>query len=186
MTDHPGTAAVDVITHFHRYSGRMVTRGHRIADVLNDSNSDLIEIHEVSVATGAAVTRDVRYDRVFLNKRHLLLVVPTGDYEAPMARLNKYVEKERYGAMITVPGHTFAGILHLPIRSDAVTLLGENTSLPAFLGLTEVSVHVSLHEFLRPEPDVLIFRRHAIESIEMTPMPLAKQGAQHPDAASVG
>lgn len=186
MTDQPETAAVDAITHYHRYSGRMVTRGFRIADVLNDSNSDLIEMHGVSTTAKAAVAREVRYDQVFLNKRHLLLVVPTGDYEAPMARRNKYVEKERYGAMIAVPGYTFTGILHLPIRSDAVTILGENTSLPAFLGLTGASVHVSLHEFLRPQCDVLILRRHAIESIQMTLMPLGKQAAQHPAAASVG
>ena len=75
MTDQPGTAAVDMITHYHRYSGLMVTGDYRIADVLSDPNSDLIEMREVACATKAEETGDVRYDQVFLKKRHLLLVV---------------------------------------------------------------------------------------------------------------
>ena len=186
MTSLSETAPVDVITRYHRYSGLLVSRGYRVADALNDSRSDLIEMREVSGTAKVAAAREVRYDQVFLNKGHVLLVVPRGDYEAPLARRNKFIEKERYGAMIGLPGYTFTGILHLPIRSDAVTLLGENTSLPGFLGLTNVTVHVSFQDVLPPECDVLIVRRQAIESIQMTLMPLSKLVEERPTADAAG
>jgi hypothetical protein len=184
MTSQTGTAPVEVITQHHCYRGLLVSRGCRVADVLNDPSSDLIEMREVAGTAQAAIAREVHYEQVFLSKSHILLVVPRGNHEAPLARRNKYVEKERYGAMVALPGYTFSGILHLPTRSDALTLLRTNSSLPGFLGLTEATVHVSLHGFLDSPCDVLVLRRAAIESIQMTRMPLPKPSGERPTAGA--
>ena len=172
MADERTTTPVDVITRYCRYSGSVLTRGFRLADVLSDQNTGILEMYRTLTAMPGRGSREVRWKEVALRKDDILLVIPKGDYEAPVRRRNCYVKKHRYGAMIAIPGFVLSGVVHFSSHATPVTLLDENSPLPAFLGLTDVTVHGSVYELLPSQCRVAIIRRRAIESVQLTDQPL--------------
>ena len=122
-----------------------------------------------------AACRGVRFDELLLRKESILMVFPQGDHEAPLRRRNNYVVKERYGAMIALPGYILSGILALPAKASPLLLLAENSPAPRFLGMTSVTIHSSTHDLGFSQCDVAIVRREAIESAQLTAQALAKQ-----------
>ncbi len=172
MIDEQALAAVDVITQSCRYRGFVPTRGQRLSEVLGDPNSGVLRMTETLTTVAGSSSSDVRWKDVSVRKDDILLVIPTGDHEAPARRRNHYVKKHRYGAMIVLPGFVISGIVYLSSRVSVVTMLDESSSLPSFLGLTDVTVHRSGDGLLRAQYDVAIVRRPAIEAIELTDQPV--------------
>ena len=168
------TTLVDVITQHCRYTGSVENRGYRIADILSDPSSDILEMREARVNTGGAAGTDVRCKQILLKKSRILLVIPKGTYEAPIHRLHRYVEKDRYGAMIVLPGYILSGIVHLPARTLPWVILDKDTTLPSFIGVTDVTVHSAVHGFAPLQCDVAIVRRQSIESVQLAAKPLQK------------
>ncbi len=172
MIDEQALAAVDVITQSCRYRGFVPTRGQRLSEVLGDPNSGVLRMTETLTTVAGSSSSDVRWQDVSLRKDDILLVIPTGDHEAPARRRNHYVKKHRYGAMIVLPGFVISGIVYLSSRVSVVTMLDASSSLPSFLGLTDVTVHRSGDGLLPAQCDVAIVRRPAIEAIELTDQPV--------------
>ena len=168
---------VEVITQHCRYTGSLATRGERVSDILSDSSTDVIEIHETLTNVVGAGATDVRWKQLFLKKEQILMVVPKGSYEAPLRRSYLYVEKPRYGAMVILPGTVLSGILHLPDRANPLMLLNEHSSLAGFVGMTGVTVHNSVHDLGEGGFEVVILRRLAIESLQLTARPIPRQEA---------
>ena len=177
MHHDQSSTPVEVITGHHRYTGLAVNRGFRISDVLNDMNVTLLEMHDTLAVDHLAACRGVRFDELLLRKDSILMVVPQGDHEAPLRRRNNYVVKERYGAMIALPGYILSGILSLPVNASPLALLAENSTAPRFLGMTSVTIHSSTHDLGFSQCDVAIVHRLVIESAQLTAQSLAKQGS---------
>lgn len=177
MHHDQNSTPVEVITEHHRYTGLAVNRGLRISDVLNDSNVSLLEMHDTLAVDHLAACRGVRFDELMLRKETILMVFPQGDHEAPLRRRNNFVVKERYGAMIALPGFILSGILSLPAKSNPLVLLAENSPIARFIGMTDVTVHSSTHDLGFSQCGVAIVHRLAIESAQLTAQSLAKQGS---------
>ena len=169
---------VEVITQHCQYTGSLATRGRRVSDILSDSNTEILEMRETLTGVVGARSTDVRWKQIFLKKERILMVIPKGSYEAPSRRCDRYVEKPRYGAMVILPGNVLSGILYLPARATPLMLLDENAPLPAFMGMTDVTVHNSIHGVGDSQFDVVILRRLSIESLQLTAQPLPKREAK--------
>lgn len=168
------TTPVEVITRQHCYTGSLVTRGYRVAEVLSDPNTDILEMRQTVVGAVGVRSTDIRCRQMFLKKDGILLVIPKGDHEAPTRRLNNYVEKDRYGAIIVLPGYILWGLLHLPPHAVPSTLLAENSTLPSFIGVTDVTVHSSIGGSAVLRCKVAILGRQFIESVQLAARPLPK------------
>lgn len=166
---------VEVITRDCRYTGSLATGGHRVSDVLGDSTTQILEMRETLTRVVGSRSSDVRWRQVYVKKDRILMVIPKGSYEAPSRRYNRYVDKPRYGAMVIIPGNVLSGILHLPPRASPLMLLGEASMLPSFMGMTDVTVHNSIHGVGGSHFEVVILRRLSIESVQLTGQPLPRQ-----------
>ncbi len=183
MSDEQTTTEVDLITQHHHYSGLVLTRGLRLADVLSDARLGVLEIQEAVLRTEGVRPAELRCGQVFLKKRDLLLVLPKGSYEAPVRRCNYYQKKERYGAVVAMPGLLLSGVLHLPARANPWMLLDEDSGMAPFFGMTDVTVHGSIHRFAPSECDTAILRRGSIQALQLTEKPLPSQGAEKKSVA---
>lgn len=172
MADERAVTPIDVITLYGRYSGSVVTRGYRLSDILSDQNSAVLDMWETLTTLAGDSSREVRWKEVVLRKNDILMVIPKGNHEAPIRRRNYHQKKHRYGAMIALPGCILSGIVHLSARATAVSVLDQNSPFPAFIGVTDVTIHGSTHGLLPPQCNVAIIRRQAIESIQLTAAPL--------------
>ncbi|MEE8452767.1 MAG: hypothetical protein V3R99_12660 [Thermoguttaceae bacterium] len=175
MHENDTFTPIAVFTLHHRYTGKVPSRGFRVADVLNDGNTDVLTLHDAMASGSGMCVQDVHFDEVVLKKNSVLIVVPQGKYEAPRRRRNRYIERDRYGAMVALPGYVLSGVMHLPTKPVASFLLAENSTLPDFMGMTNVTVHSSMHDFMSSDCGVLIVRRSAIEAVQLTAHPLAKR-----------
>jgi hypothetical protein len=172
MSDERATTEVDVLTDHHHYSGRLVHREVRLADILSDARFEVMELSDVVLRTEGVRSMELRCGHVLLKKQDVLLAIPRGSYEAPIRRRNNYQKRDRYAALIAVPGIVFSGVIYLPPRLDPRLILDENSGLPRFFGLTNVTVHGSIRRFAPSKCDTVIVRRGAIESVQLAPKPL--------------
>ena len=174
MLPHQETMPVEVITREHRYRGLAVNRGRRLADVLSSANSDFLEMREALVSTIGCQHAEIRCGQILLKKEDILLAIPKGKHEAPGHRRNKYVEKDCFGAIIFLRGYTLSGLLHLGSQAAADTILGENSSVPVFIGVTNVTVHGAAEELDLCGGNTVIVRRRSIEAVQLTARPVSK------------
>lgn len=168
MGDEDHTALVDVVTASHRYSGRLVSRGYRIADVLCDTQTDIVQMFDV-VVTSAGGSSSIRCGDLLLVKEQILVALPRGGHEAPTRRLNKFTRQDQYQAIVVLPGHILSGLLHLPSRTTSATLLAKDVSLPSFLAMTQVTVHDGPGGLMPAACQVALVKRAAISAVELGP-----------------
>jgi hypothetical protein len=168
---------VEVITEHCRYAGLLPTRGQRVSDILSEPNTGIVELRETLTSIVGARCTEVRWRHIYLTKERILMVIPKGGYEAPVHRRTRYVEKPCYGAMVVLPGTILSGILHLAPRATPLMLLKGGVSLPGFIGMTDVTVHNSVHGLDASQFEVVILRRLAIESVQLTAQPLPRPEA---------
>lgn len=168
-------APVEIITHHHRYCGLVPISGHRIADVLADSRTDLFELRKAVVSTIGSREKGMKFEEVSLKKNCILMVLVHGEHEAPVRRRNNYVERECYGAVIVLSGYVLSGVLHVSSRPAPSWLLTQNSALPSFLGMTNVTFHSSMDDRLPAECGVAIVQRQFIEAVDLGARPLPKQ-----------
>jgi len=168
-------ATVDIVTRDCRHAGSVPSHGYRLSDVLNNPGTDVLEMHDVLTTTQGSLSKEIRWKELCLRKDRILLVIPKGKYEAPARRCNLYMKKNRYGAMIAIPGCILSGIVHLPRRATAMSLLGDSSPLPPFIGITDVTVQSASNDLLSTHYNVAIVRRRAIEAVQLTHRPLADQ-----------
>jgi hypothetical protein len=168
MDTHPPGPKVDLLTQTHRFLGSIPTHGFRLADLLNDGNSSILEMQDVLVSTQGVRPTELQAPHLLLRKQDVLAAFLSGDHEAPLRRSNNRVERRRHGAMFMLPGMMLSGIVHLPGRIPSDAFLAANSLLPPFLALTNPTIHSSLFK-LRDEPyEVAIIRREWIEAMELS------------------
>ena len=171
MTSDQLTTSADVITLHHQYSGLIATGGRRLADILSDPNLRTVEMHQTLVHSEGARSMEVRCNQILLVKKDILMVIPTGSHEAPTRRLNNYQKKHTCGVLIVLAGHVLSGIVHLPLRANPWMLLDDSV-LSCFFGLTNVTVHSSIHGLVPEHCDTVIVNRQGIESVQLATKPL--------------
>ena len=190
MTHDPSITKADIFSQHHRYSGMVMTRGYRLADMLNNPATEVLEIQDVRVSQPTnSKSSEVECKHIMLKKDAILLAIPVSGYEAPSRRVYSFVEKQHYLAQVVVPGYTLAGTLHLPSRANSWTLLSHGTTEASFVAITDVTLRFAAPEVEPLRSKVVIFRRQAIESLYLSERPLGQQSLaqtarelQDPDA----
>lgn len=165
--------SAEIFTEHHRYIGKVATRGHRLADSLNDPASEVLELRDVHVSQPSNIlSQSLICPHLQLRKEAILLTIPTGTYEAPTRRLYNYIEKQHYQAHIMLPGCHLVGVMHLPDRVNRWQLLCEGSTTPSFVPITDVMVQFATRDFEKFHKKVVIFRRQKIESLFISDRPL--------------
>lgn len=177
MNSEKATMQADVITRDCWYAGEVANQGFRLADVLNEATTDILKMYETVTGIVGCEAANVRWKEVLLRKRNILMALPKGSHEAPIRRQNNFLDKNRYGAMIVLPGHVLSGIVYLPSRGNPLMLMEEASTLSSFIAVTDVTIHNSIHGFGSSHLKVAIIQRSFIESVQLTPKQLSKQEA---------
>lgn len=107
--------SVELITHEHRFTATVYTRGQRLLDMLNDRTTDYLQVNDVRVHRYSAPEDCVAtFPEAIIRKDDLHLAIITGEeHEAPTQRLFGFVQKFPYHVFLTVPGYEVQGIMHL-------------------------------------------------------------------------
>jgi len=166
------TTPVILITRHHRYTGFLVTRGYRVAEVLNDATTDVLEMHDTLASAVRVPSTDFRCPRIFLKKDSVLAAIPKGSHEAPLQRRNNYVEKNRFKAVFVLPTCILSGVVHLSRHTPASLLLAENSPFPKFIGVTNATLFSSTGVSAPLGSDVVIVQRQSVESVQLASRPL--------------
>ncbi len=179
MSQTTNQVTADIYTQHHRYSGRVNTRGSRLADFLNDPTTETVELLDVQVSQPKnRVAEAITCPQVQLKKDAIHLAIPTGSYEAPAKRLYNFVEKQHYTAHVTLPGYALQGTLHLPSRANHWMLLSEKGTTPNFTPITDVTLHFAASDMAPQYAKVVIFRRLSIEGLFISEHSQADQSLQ--------
>jgi len=168
MDTHHAATQIDLLTRNHRYVGLVNTRGIRLADILNDGNSSILEMEDIVVTAKGVRPADLRTPHLLLRKQEVLAVFLAGEHEAPVRRSNNRVERRRFGALVMLPNLMLSGLIHLPSRVGAESLITANSLLPSFLALTSVAIHSSHFDLVDSAYQVAIVRREWIEAVELS------------------
>ena len=164
--------AADLITEHHHYSGLVHAEGRRLADVLGDHNLNVLEMHQVTLTTIRTEPFKFKLERVLVKKDHVLMAIPKGSYEAPISRSNNYRKKGQHDATIVLAGHVLNCVVHMPALVKPWALVDNESDLPAFFGVTDVTLHSTSQAVVPARCETAIIRRQAIESIELSTVPL--------------
>ena len=154
--------------------------GRRLADVLTDHGLNVLEMNEVTLNATDARPMELKLERVMVRKDDVLMAIPKGAYEAPVNRGARYRKKGRHNATIVLADHILTCVVYLPTLSKPWALIDRKSDLPAFFGVTEVTFLTSPHAIVPEKCDTVIIRRGAIESMEVSPMPLSDGQADAP------
>lgn len=158
---------VELLTRTHRYVGSIPMHGYRVADLLNDGNSTTLALEEVVVSTSGLRPTEWQAQHLLLRKHDVLAAFLTGDHEAPLRRNNNRTPRRRQGALFVLPGLMLSGVIHLPGRTPAETLLTTQSLLPPFVALTSPTLHSCSFPLLDQPYEVAIIRRDWIEALEL-------------------
>ena len=186
MSTQKTTIAAELITEHHHYSGLMQAEGRRLADVLADHRLDVLEMHQVTLNTLGARPIEHRLDKMLIKKSHVLMALPKGAYEAPVRRSNNYQKKGRHNATIVLAGHVLSCVIYMPKLVKPWALVDDKSDLPAFFGVTNVTLHSSIDALIPEKCDTAIICREAVECMEVSAAALPEQGKGTPmDAEDV-
>ncbi len=173
MRNDQSLTHAEVFTEHHWYKGTVLTRGFRLADLLNQSATEVLEMHRVEVypLTNPSST-PFQCAELLIKKDSIAMSTPTGSHEAAARRLYSYVEKKHYTAQIVLPGFTLSGTIHLPSRGSPWIWLAETSTEPSFVPITNVTVRFAAPHMEPLETKVIIFRRRFIESLFLSEAPV--------------
>ena len=178
--------AAELITEHHHYSGLVHAEGRRLADVLADHSLDVLEMNQVTLSTMGARAIGQKLEKMLVRKDRVLMAIPKGAYEAPVSRSNNYQKKGRHNATIVVAGHVLSCVIYMPALSKPWALVNQKSDLPAFFGVTDVTLRSSSHDLIPEKCNTAIIRREAIESMEVSATALPNRQATSPlDAEEV-
>lgn len=180
MSNKATIIAAELITEHHHYSGLVHAEGRRLADILADHNLNVLEMNQVTLNTIGARPIELKLEKMLVKKDHVLMAIPKGAYEAPVSRSNNYQKKGRYNATIVLAGHVLSCVIHMPPLLKPWALVDQKSDLPAFFGVTDVTLHSSSHLLMPEKCDTAIVCRQAIESMEVSAMPLADRQTAAP------
>jgi hypothetical protein len=177
--DRPAACSL-VITRDHRYSGQITTGGRRLADVFSDPHWEVVEMRDILVQGTGAESPGVSCGQLLVAKKDILMVVPQGAYEAPIRRQNNYQLKRLYSVTVVLAGYVLKATAHLPDRANPWMLIDDSAGLPAFFGLTEVTMHGLPEGLVEPRYSTVIVNRRRIEAAELSQRPAPRPQPEQP------
>lgn len=130
--------ATIIVTAEHVLRCKLDTGGQRVLEIINDSNHEFLEIHEVEVLRKNRNVRGQVLSHATVRKSHVGLVLRTETtHEAPGKRRNTWIAKMEHKACVVVLGYDVIGTCHLRGVSDARYLLQHELGL--FFPLTQAA-----------------------------------------------
>jgi len=148
----------------HWVTGLISTEERRVLDIVNDRQSEYLQLAEVRLYLSADLGEPVAtLDKAVLPKASILFLMITEErHEAPRKRVSFFVRKDHYEFFATVAGFEVRGYVHLTQRTD---MLGYLTKLQRegsqFFPVTDTSV-AQMGPFGEPShaPVTLVNRTH--------------------------
>ena len=177
MSTKETAIAAELITKHHHYFGLVHAEGRRLSDVLANHSLDVLEMNQVTLNTIGDRPIEQKLERMLIKKDSVLMAIPRGAYEAPVSRSNNYQKKGRHNATIVLAGHVLSCVVYMPPTLKPWALVDENSILPAFFGVTDVTLHSSSHVLIPKKCDTVVIRRQSIESMEVSVAQLPDQHA---------
>jgi len=111
-------------THEHLLTAKVATHGQRLLDVLADSNTDFLAVHDVRVFRRRGDACIDTLPRAVIRKANIAFALPSGSkHEAPGKRTTSFVAKRKYAAFLVVLGYEVRGEIHLKDLDDPKALL---------------------------------------------------------------
>ena len=165
MAIENATMSAEVLTRDFRYQGQVDTRGVRLADTLSDPRVGLFEMRDATIRPRDGRGKAIRCHQVSIRKNEILLAFPQGSHEAPLKRLNYHAERQQHAAVVVLPGYLLMGVIQLPDRATSLTVMGEQSTMPAFLAMIDVAVRPSGGDELAEQTPVAIFARESIQAL---------------------
>ena len=124
MAAVPNACPALLVTNEHLLGVEIDTRGKRLLDVLNDTNTEFLSVNDVRVFRRKCATPVATLPKALILKSNVGLAIPAGDaHEAPAKRSRSFVPKRRYAAFLVVLGYEVRGELALKRTDDPVAAL---------------------------------------------------------------
>ena len=124
MAAVPNRCPAILVTSEHLLGVEIETRGQRLLDVLNDTNTSFLCVNEVRVFRRGCTSPVATLPQAVIQKSNVALAIPAGDkHEAPQKRSQSFVPKRRSAAFLVVLGYEVRGELALKRTDDPVAAL---------------------------------------------------------------
>jgi hypothetical protein len=168
MIDKSAKTPVEVVTRSHMFTGLLAVEGYRVADALNGSASEMIDLEAAVVRPLGRDAGEFHCPQICLKKTAVVMAIPQGVYEAPVRRLGSRVLRQKCPASIVLPGLSVSGILHLPSHVGTVAVVGPNSTLARFIAVTDAKVDGLVTGGSLSSHEVVIVQRDLIEAIYLS------------------
>ena len=156
---------VEIFTPSCHYQGQAFSRGLRLADFLSDPTADLLRVEDVFFQLHGSQGKRICCEAMVLRKSDVLIAVPLGQDQPPQRRMGPRPRTDRHRAVFVLPGHVLMGIAQLPKRAGPLTLLNRDSTVPGFVGLTDVDLYSAASGDTPRHFKVAIVRRASLEAI---------------------
>jgi len=111
-------------THEHLLTAKVATHGQRLLDVLTDSNTDFLAVHDVKVFRRRGDTCIETLSEAVIRKDNIALVLPSSSkHEAPSKRSRSFVAKRTFSTFLVAIGYEVRGEIQLKTIDDPKVLL---------------------------------------------------------------
>ena len=116
-------------THEHLLTAKVATHGQRLLEVLADSNTDFLPVHDVKVFRRRGDACIDTLPAAVIRKANIALALPAGTkHEAPEKRSGRYITKKKYATYLVVLGYEVRGEIRLTGNDDPRVLLCQELS----------------------------------------------------------
>jgi hypothetical protein len=132
------TTAV-LITSDHWYSCSLANRGQRLLEVLNDVQSEFLQVTDVKVFRHRSQDCVATLPSAVIPKGTIRLAIPTeGKHEALEKRRYAFVEKEHRTVFLVLAGYEISGTFHARGLGDPLAILTYESA--RFLPVAQASI----------------------------------------------
>lgn len=145
---------VELYTSGYRVSGHMMTRFHKVADILNLGGSTHLAVERATVAEYADPDAARGGQSVLVAVEAVLFGISSGVDDAPAADL--VVQKRPVKIQVAFPPFWLLGTFHVPQGSEAMDVL--NVADP-FLSLTDAAVTSAAYTSFDGNAPIVAFQR---------------------------
>lgn len=131
--------AVVIVVGRHSLAGTIEHRGSRVLDVLNDTSTEFLRVHEVAVFRGLKGGPLAEYAEITVPKSAIdCALLADNRHEAPLRRQYARVEKHMHCMFALVTDHEIRGRAMFERSADTMSIL--NSGASNFFPVVNVSV----------------------------------------------
>lgn len=156
-----------LITKGHALSCVVPTKGQRLLDLLNDPETEFLNVNSIEVYRHASSDLVRAFPASVIRKTSIALAILTGPrHEAPERRKNSYTSKSVYDAFVTIGDFEVNGMLHLMGSPDTLSFLTHEAN--RFVPLSKANVCFKGASGGRFQERVIIVSKSAIDLLEIS------------------